>query len=478
MKKKFISQIIGDKEIAGLTPGGRYLISAGTNAGKSVWCRDKLVRYCYENKKRVLIMSPLETLKKQGDKDIYETLGELYTETGEIDLIEHPDMVVCNTTYQAVDQVGDKNPLFRLDRYDYVICDEAHTLVSYACFGFPQRLIPRICKANGAVIFVTATPDSIRDLWGDHLTTLYEDTADNNPVASISTSYQYGRIKKRILDNKKAGGKVIVFNSSAKKAIEDAADIPDAAFICSHRNENYAGLSDTVEYKNIVQNECFAAPVLFTTTALSMGINIKDKDLNLIVINGLFYRDEIMQIKGRLRQVEGRDKVRMIVREPNASELTYWIGKLKEDIAATDDKLLRFKLARELKWYKAVKARGYATMIEESIKPLRKNAISIDNQDLKTDLKELAGKKLFKKYDADVADYFGDEYALQADLTSMLCVGYNMRKANRSKKGGFGIKAINEFMNKNKKIKYKLKSESTRITIDGKRKKIAYWCLV
>lgn len=465
-KNKRVSDVLTPDVISSLESGGRYLIDASCDTGKSFWARRVLTQYCADTHKHMLILSPLNMIKKQGDCEIKEYFTEVY---GDLEKeYEVHEESVYNFSYQKAAQSKStrKYSEYNFDNYDYIVCDEAHTLISYAEFGFPFEIKKKIDATKAAVIFITATPSALCSLY-DGVKTICKMRASGRRVDKLAYSTKPEIIQAQIKENIDAGNKALVFCGSAKAA-KKQADNMGGSFICSKYNK-YAEHSNDAEFNNIIQNERFDAAALYTTTCMDMGVNIKDAAVNLIVINGLFPIDEIMQIRGRLRKIDGAKGIRVLVREPSGHELAGKIQSLKDRLDYYDDcsndgnfdaiaictdymngvikefpkwlirndngcyevdTALIMKYKTELSWYMAVKNRGfkgYTKCIVDKFGVMPDCVFGLDEEAAGHDIDEFRGKKIFKNENAVLHDYLGGDFALQDSFQAVLRDKLNMR---------------------------------------------------
>ena len=511
-KTKRVSDVLTPDVIDNLKPCGRYLINASCDTGKSYWARRILTQYCMDNNKHMLILSPLNMIKEQGNYEIKDYFTETYGDLEkEYDIHEE---AVYNYSYQrAATYKGNSiYSKYNFDNYDYIVCDEAHTLISYAEFGFPFEIKKKIDATKAAVIFITATPSALCSLYNG-VETICKMRASGRRVEKLAYSTKPEIIQTQIKENIDAGNKALVFCGSAKAAKKQADNI-GGSFICSKYNK-YAEHSNTAILNSIIQNERLDAAALYTTTCMDMGVNIKDAAVNLIVINGLFPIDEIMQIRGRLRKTDGAEGIRVLVREPSGHELAGKIQSLKDRLDYYDDcnndgnfdataicadymngaikefpkwvirnksgyeidTALIMKYKTELSWYMAVKNRGfkgYTKCIVDKFGVMPDCVFGLDEEAAGHDIDEFRGKKIFKNENAVLHDYLGGDFALQDSFQAVLRDKLNMRADNRSHRN-MSLAKINAFLKDKTNVNWHIEKGKLIKMINGERIQQSYW---
>lgn len=509
MNSHYVSDILNFDAIDALNNEEDYLIKGRTNSGKTHWVKNELVPYCILNNKKLLILSHLTTLREQTRRDVKKGLEDNLLSGFDTDL-------VTITTYQKM--VSDKNMYsvvrdntkyqeYDLDYYDYVVLDEAHFLTSGAWTNITVDFLDILEESEKAIrIFMTATSQTLEEVLGYELKVLYENYSDNEVVDTIEKTDNIKTMHNEIIQN--SNNKSLVFNRRIEEAINLHNSTQNSSFLCSANNKDYKKFRNEAEYKNIINNKKFESAVLYTTKFLEAGIDLCDKKINLICINGLFNKLEIQQQIGRVRKVDGADnKARVIIVEPSKRQLSKIISRLEfeeilyeeykewgikeilecrinkfmnpsyiyvdNDGLAKVDETKAIQVIHDLRWYKHIREVGYAEAIAELFNVYE--ITDLDMEQLENDLvSQFLSKKMFKKYNEEVENYIGEEYSLQDDFKALLKNVYGLSTAGKST---IGLDTINGYF-KDNNVSYEVVAEKQKVRINGKQKMLTYWVLV
>ena len=331
MNSHYVSDILNFDAIDALNNEEDYLIKGRTNSGKTHWVKNELVPYCILNNKKLLILSHLTTLREQTRRDVKKGLEDNLLSGFDTDLVTittYQKMVSDKKMYSVV-RDNTKYQEYDLDYYDYVVLDEAHFLTSGAWTNITVDFLDILEESEKAIrIFMTATSQTLEEVLGYELKVLYENYSDNEVVDTIEKTDNIKTMHNEIIQN--SNNKSLVFNRRIEEAINLHNSTQNSSFLCSANNKDYKKFRNEAEYKNIINNKKFESAVLYTTKFLEAGIDLCDKKINLICINGLFNKLEIQQQIGRVRKVDGADnKARVIIVEPSKRQLSKIISRLE-----------------------------------------------------------------------------------------------------------------------------------------------------
>lgn len=201
---------------------------------------------------------------------------------------------IKNVTIMSYHQVAEylldreySNKEYRLDIFNYIICDECHYFLTDASFNnktyiaFKELIETK--HSNMIKIFISATIDEVQAGINKYLS--------DSKIHTYSTGIDYSYLDVKYFDdikniatiikNDKTDEKWIVFISSKKqgdklKELLDNSDVSNSFITANTKTE---------ESLNITKDSTFNCKVLISTKCLDNGVNIKDKNLkNLVVI--------------------------------------------------------------------------------------------------------------------------------------------------------------------------------------------------
>lgn len=298
------------------------LIVAGTGRGKSSLIEDIAKMY---DGSRIAMLSPRVFLKSQQENNLQES---------EVKEAENIDCM----TYQKIQSMNAEEIKALNDTYDFLVLDEIHSLICDSHFNrTTTSLLTRIFREfKGIVIGMTATDCGVEELiWKVAKKTCrtyrYEKDFDfiKGPIQlfpDVSTIAQV------IRDTVARGEKVLVFGetiqmleSLQKEIVLDA----NVLTVVSEHSPKYKKIckknEDKIEEMKLKERFPEDVQVLFATTVLEMGINIKDPLVTTVVCFSANLCS-IEQMIGRKRRKEG-EGVCVYVKSYSSDELK----KIRED---------------------------------------------------------------------------------------------------------------------------------------------------
>lgn len=319
LQKRYIADVIGDdfKNWG----KGRIIIDAGTGCGKTTFIVNVLLQWVkdkYQNDPdghKILYLCNRVSLRGDIIGRI-EQSGEQHIEGGTVEKFQHIDV----WSYQHLESryKRDKEQLDDTMRcYDYIVADEFHYFTSDACFNHDTDISYFYLEAMTAektVIYMSATGKVLIDGWRAHgklhdakYYTARQDYSYISGVTIYSTDYERHEILSKAPDDEK----ILVFVRSIEELDKLRKEFGDtASYYCSANNKNH-GMDD---FRDCIQNCRMKKRILFTTTALYNGIDIKDTALKHIIIE-LTNPMEIEQAIGRKRPMCPADTCHIYLRE-------------------------------------------------------------------------------------------------------------------------------------------------------------------
>lgn len=318
MKKIRISEIIGNS-YKHWNSGDMVSISSGTGSGKSYFVQNILADYAKQNGELILYLVPRKKLKEQIEAKL-EKEG------------------ITNITvkmYQSVEAIGnnhgDNNDW--LNAYKYIVCDESHYFTNDASFNdYTDMSLEHLLSTSHAVtLFLSATGDTIinylkrfykeRKLHEYHLEQDY--IYIEKLSAYQSDEYLYKAMDWLLKNNQKA----MIFIQSDRKAYQIFKKYEQhATFVCGVKSD-YVGFVDKEKVDKIVNEEKFDSLFLIATSALDVGVNIIDLDVQHIIID-MLDTDTFLQCLGRKRlSDEVEEKMSLMFKNYSNMQLGGYISK-------------------------------------------------------------------------------------------------------------------------------------------------------
>lgn len=319
-KKDFIS--FEKTEVEQWSPEKVVLIVAGTGKGKS--SAVEKIAQMYAGSK-ILELSPRVFLKSQQESNLQKSEIK---ESANIDCL----------TYQMVQSMKSEEIKTLNNIYDFLVLDEIHSLICDSHFNrTTTSLLTRILREfKGIVIGMTATDCGIEELiWKVAKKTCrtyrYEKDFDfiKGPIQLFPDIPTIAQV---IRDTVARGEKVLVFGetiqmleSLQKELVLDANTLT----VVSEHSPKYKKIckknEDKIEEMKLRERFPEDVQVLFATTVLEMGINIKDPLVTTVVCFSTNLCS-IEQMIGRKRREPG-EEVKVFVKSYSSEELK----KMRED---------------------------------------------------------------------------------------------------------------------------------------------------
>lgn len=294
---RYLSDLIGNKELDTWKEKDNILITTQTGTGKSYFIMNTLLEYARENEKTILLLVPRLSIKKQFDNMLSSLTQNIVIQT-----------------YQWLEKrlLKESNDLF----FDYIVCDEAHYFVHESDFNkntwYSWKWVQR---QNSVRIFMSATPDSLQALLSNakivRHSSLEKVTAVEKiryfPVFHGNERYRY--IDEQLQQLVLTGEKAIIFMGSLPQGAELYRKYKEhSTFFCSDSQYDYLHLRSDEKIETLLNEGTMIEQFLFTTSVLEFGVTIKDKELTHIFYDGYFV-DTMIQSVGRKRQATPDDKI-------------------------------------------------------------------------------------------------------------------------------------------------------------------------
>ena len=304
--KLWISDLIGDKYKTWSNEA--IILDAGTGCGKTSFCLGTLTEYAESIGKTVLYLCNREKLQEQVEDEISQLGYENITVT----------------TYQSIQEKMKRG--IEIGRYDYILADECHYFITDALFNDFTDLAYNYIKnsKDSVVIFMSATAK----VFFNHLISAKRVRKEN--VFTIHKNYDYvdrlcvykkdqlGAMIDKIIAEEE-NSKIIVFCNAEKRMLEMYEKYGTFADYYCSRHSRSSKLkeicsTDCLETDTADGTTTFHKRILFTTSALDNGINLKDWRIKHI-FSELFDIDTMVQAFGRKRPLNEEDTCSFYVKD-------------------------------------------------------------------------------------------------------------------------------------------------------------------
>ena len=309
------------------------ILDCGTACGKTYFCIRKLGKYAAIKKRRILYLCNRSKLKNQ-------TYGQVKD--------QKLQATIYVTTYQAFQkkiQQGDKIP-----HYDYIIADECHYFTTDAGFNnYTDVAYNYVMKQKeSVVVFVSATAKSffkyLRDTNKVKKKNSYRLDKDYSYVSKLFyyQSEELPGIIDDILDDE-TDSKIIVFCNSGDRILDMSKIYGDKAdYYCSQNSKqkrlrDLCGWKEDSSGKIIDESACikkyaddlitFDKRILFTTSVLDNGVDLKDRKIKHIFTE-IVDVDTMIQSLGRKRSLEKDDTCYFYIRLYQKKGLQGFINRI------------------------------------------------------------------------------------------------------------------------------------------------------
>lgn len=330
-KRKYVSDIIGDDYKK--WTNDYIILDCATGSGKTFFCINVLGKYAESNGKKILYLCNRTRLRNQVFR--------------QVDIMNLRD-TICVKSYQSLRQ--DLQNGNKMQQYSYIIADECHYFTGDASFNsFTDISYDFVMnQKNRTVILVSATAKSFFDRLQK------ENIVDEKNVYCLTKDYSYVKrlyyyrkneltnIIDGILSNegeKKAESKIVVFCNSGDRVLDMYRIYGEQAdYYCSmHAKDNIlrriCGWSDETKENKCIEKKSdglvtFKKRILFTTSALDNGIDLKDRRIKHI-FSELINVDTMIQAFGRKRSLDESDTCCFYIREYQSKGLQGFINRIE-----------------------------------------------------------------------------------------------------------------------------------------------------
>lgn len=300
-----VTDLITLEDIESWNKGDIITISAGTGSGKSHFIKNKLYEYAKDKNLQILMLLNRKSSVKQFRLELEKEGKTSHIKVSTYQSLEHKLLNKYDTD---------------IDKYDILISDEFHYFMDDSKFNYHSDMsLELLLSHNDSIrIFMSATGNNMKRYLKDQkhkgLNTLdYNIPVAFDHIASLQFFHKDRTLEELLHKAIESRKKAIFFIDSAKTAYELHKLYPkQTVFNCgsgSYENRYV----DKAKIDEVLENEMFLEQILITTAAFDSGINIKDKDMNYIVVD---IRDvsSLIQCIGRKRILNSNDKLHLIIK--------------------------------------------------------------------------------------------------------------------------------------------------------------------
>jgi len=322
--RTYLSECIPPDEIETWHPGDIIMIVANTGSGKSHFVKNTLREYLQSRELKCLYLLSRVRTKEQFEAELPD------------------DDAIVFMTYQTLEALSTKDSM---SQYDFIIADECHYFLDDSSFNNRTDIsLDWILDQKSATrILMTATGDGIEEYLNEQriMFTQYRLIGNFNQIRKLNFFWHEDQLPLLAEQIILSGNKGIFFIQSAAKAHSLYQEFKDdGMFLCSSHNKDYAKYMDDTAVANLLEATHFDCSILFATTALDTGTNIKDKSLTSIVID-VTEPVKIIQCLGRKRFVSDDDYVDVYIKGRSNMQLGGMIKKLQERAEIVHDFIKR-----------------------------------------------------------------------------------------------------------------------------------------
>ncbi|MBK5239785.1 DEAD/DEAH box helicase family protein [Clostridium sp.] len=325
LKLKWVTETIGE-DYKQWSKGDIILLQAQTGCGKTYFICNVLISHLKKQGQEVLYICNRKNLKRQVKIDLLKQFNMPIPELKELDKLSKIKNVTIMSYQSMQERILDEEyggEKFKINMYNYIICDEVHYMTSDSGFNTSCRIsVDTLLKdylPNITRIFISATMVHLKDM----TIKANQEHPDSSEPIIYETGEDYSYINPIIFNNNIDIVKNLIINDSSnnkwilfvtKKQIGE--DLKKELLDKGISTEFIRAGSQNAEVDSIITSCKFTTKVLICTKALDNGININDDLVKSIII---FEYDFIT-----FKQCLGRIRVNI----EDAREIDLYIPKL------------------------------------------------------------------------------------------------------------------------------------------------------
>ena len=327
---------------------GRVILDCGTGRGKNEFIIKKLAGWLVDMhlrggsaKRKILYLCPLNSLHAEMIRRRLEAEIADLGEEAAAELTLYEDVLEVQT-YQHIEKLCRNNPTYlegHLSGFKYIAADECHYFTDFSTYNINTDLSLEVLQSaerDHVVIYMSAT--------GGQVFGILNAASETPPDRIYTLPQDYGHVRQRyfyvgenlptILNDLPADEKAVIFMSSGEDLAKMKAQFGDAAgYYCSENNPKYGRKFDALE--DCIKDRKLQKRFVFTTKAIGMGIEIKDRTVKHIFIDQ-WKPNDIAQSMGRKRPLDADDTCTVYFRDYDAD---WYMGGLKKFLSIIEEEL-------------------------------------------------------------------------------------------------------------------------------------------
>lgn len=323
-ERKYVSDTVTEEEINGWDVGDVIYIDAPTGSGKSHFIKYDLYEKAKSEGKKILML--------------IHRINCVYQFKKELDLVGRLDeSVIKIKTYQSIESKIRRGEIIDLSEYMYIILDEVNYFsgVDSSYNFYTDTSLGILLEHDNSIrILMSATGDNIKEFLTSYKNISlieYKIEADFSHIKDLkffTDEIYYEEFIEDIIEKDK---KAILFINDTSEAYRLHMAYRDKSlFNCSKSNKYYRYVNKE-KISIMLENEMFYENVLITTSVMDSGVNIKDIELNDIVID-INELEVLIQCIGRKRIINDEDFVNIHVKEYNNSQFNGMKWQIKNSL--------------------------------------------------------------------------------------------------------------------------------------------------
>lgn len=314
MNKQYVSDIIKN-DYEKWNTNDSIIVDCQTGQGKTYFILNTYSSYLESIGKKILILSNRTKLKEELQLDANKMI--------------HKNITIKN--YQSIEHSILNG--YKIDNYDCIVCDECHYFLSDSWNNKTDVSWKWLLSKNCIKIFMSATGYNVFKMV-ENMMTKYPD----NKIYNYYVDRDYSYVDKVVFYNEDdyvidllselpPDEKAIYFCISVKKAYDTYRIFKDrASFICSQSRPTY----NKYITKDAIENERFESQMLFATTCIDNGINLKDRTIKHIFID-IIDLPILIQCLGRKRILDD-DTITFHIKNYTKKKLNGYKKSYKDDL--------------------------------------------------------------------------------------------------------------------------------------------------
>lgn len=409
-------QLITEKQLDNFKHNQMYGLFSEPGAGKTYAFTNTISEWAANNNKRVLYLSHRNSLKKQTKIEMREFNRQLEQ--------QFKGDILTYLNYQAIEFASKEQQQVN-NQYDLIIADEAHYLFADSWNGQTDASIRFLENVEAPVLLMSGTPNLLLNYFNNIQILKMPDYTKTN-VVEIKLYKNEEVLLEEI--NKKKGNdyKVLIFVKDWAKKVQQRAEENNGSFVCSAHGKEYDKADQQVieaihhNYKELPSN------LIFSTSILQEGINVKDKNFSCVASISPMRMDDIVQQVARVRD----NKITVCLVEPKINQYQSFILNSKRELEEREVSAARkhFLMTSIQEAKEIIYKESFETKIRKCFPTAN---ITYSEKDIQLDklknlLKQLTDVKLYKE------DYEGITVT-QETLKEKLSIEFGVRGAGGRK---------------------------------------------